>query len=122
MKAVTICSSVKFENEIRHAYQDLKKAGYKILSPEKDDCFVISPNNEEKILLAKQHFAAMEKSDFIYFICENGYLGTSCKLELGYAIALKKPIFFSQTTGDIVLDSWAKDFVSMSEIQDYQFQ
>lgn len=121
MRIVTICSSVRFEKNISEAYRAMKNAGYKILSPEKEAGFVLKPNEHQKIQLAKQHFKAMNESDFIYFICEDGYLGTSCKLELGYAIALRKPIYFSRKTGDIALDAWAKEFVPITDIGNGRF-
>lgn len=121
MRSVTICASVRFESEIANAYRQLKKAGYQVLSPDKESGFVLEPNDEQKVKLAEQHFQAMSNSDFIYFLAEEGYLGTSCKLELGYAIALQKPIYFSQPTGDVALDHWAKKFIPVSAIEERPF-
>lgn len=116
MKTVTICSSVRFEKKIKTTYRALLAAGYQVLSPERSGQFVLKPNDKQKIKLAKQHFQAMKDSDFIYFLAEEGYIGTSCKLELGYAIALDKPIYFSQRTGDVVLDAWAKEVIPVPKI------
>jgi len=46
-------------------------------------------------------------------------MGTSCKIELGYAIAKNKPIFFSEPTNDIGLDCYANDFIPIDKLEKF---
>lgn len=71
----------------------------------------------EKKRLALEHYKAIDEADAVYLITPNGYMGTSCKLELGYSIAKKKPIYFSEPTNDIGLDCYAKDFISVEDLE-----
>ena len=71
--------------------------------------------DEEKNKLANDHYAAIEEADAVYFILPEGYMGTSCKIELGYALALKKLIYFSEPTNDADLDNYAK-FIPLDKL------
>lgn len=81
----------------------------------KDDADTI----EEKKRLAIEHYEAIDKSDIIYLITPGGYMGTSCKLELGYAIAKNKPIYFSEPTNDIGLNCYVSEFVGTNELEKF---
>ncbi len=72
---------------------------------------------EEKKRLAVEHYAAIDEADKLYFMTPDGYMGTSLKLELGYAIAKKKPIYFSEPTNDIGLDCYVDEFVPTNGIK-----
>lgn len=71
---------------------------------------------EEKKRLAMEHYRAIDEADVVYFIIPEGYMGTSCKLELGYAVARQKPIYFSEPTKDPALDCYVKGFVSTESL------
>ncbi len=72
---------------------------------------------EEIDYLTKEHFKSIKNSDAIYFIVPNNYMGTSCKLELGYARALSKPIYFSGKMNDVALDVICKKVISLHELK-----
>ena len=46
-------------------------------------------------------------------------MGTSCKIELGYALALKKPVYFSEPTNDMGLDGYPKKFISLDNLIEF---
>jgi nucleoside 2-deoxyribosyltransferase len=73
---------------------------------------------EEKTKLAREHFQAIEDADAIYFILPAGYMGTSCKIELGYALALEKPIYFSELTQDLGLDGYPKKIITIDNLSE----
>lgn len=116
MRKITICSSVKFKEEIASVQIKLTLMGYEPLFPEMKSNFTKHSSATEKHQLAEEHFASIKKSDAVYFLTVGGYMGTSCKLELGYAIALNKPIYFTEATKDDALDCWAKSFVPIELI------
>ena len=72
---------------------------------------------EEKKRLALEHYAAIDESGAVYFLTPDGYMGTSCKIELGYAIAKNKPVYFSEPTSDIGLDCYVKEFISLDNLK-----
>ena len=48
--------------------------------------------------LTLEHFAAIDQSDLLYVLCPEGYVGRSVTLEIGYAYAKGKRVFFSEPT------------------------
>ena len=118
-KKIVIGSSMKFRSLVKATMKNLEELGFVPLFPnidnsseERDAALTI----EEKNKLAWDHYRAIEKADAVYFILPKGYMGTSCKIELGYALALKKPIYFSEPTNDIGLDGYPKKFISLDNL------
>ena len=64
-----------------------------------------------------EHYVAIDEADKVYLITPEGYMGTSLKLELGYAVAKNKPIYFSEPTNDIGLDCYVKEFISTDNLK-----
>ncbi len=73
----------------------------------------------EKKRLALEHYEAIRESDAVYFIVPEGYMGTSCKLELGYAVASNKPVYFSEPTNDLALDCYVSKFIPLESLRDF---
>jgi nucleoside 2-deoxyribosyltransferase len=121
-KKIVISSSMKFRSLVKEVMKELEKLGYQPLFPNLD---YSSENRnvvltiEEKNKLAWGHYRAIEEADAAYFILPDGYMGTSCKVELGYALALKKPIYFSEPTGDIGLDGYPKKNISLNNLNEF---
>lgn len=117
---ITIGCSMKYRDLVRETMADLTKIGITPLFPNID----YSPDNgdhantiEEKKRLADEHYAAIDEGDAVYLLTPGGYMGTSCKLELGYAIAKNKPVYFSEPTNDIGLDCYAKEFIHVDNLK-----
>lgn len=108
---------MKFRDQIEEAMQKLRELGHEPLFPNLDGELPDGElTMERKKALALDHYDAIEKSDAVYFILPDGYMGTSCKLELGYSLALKKPIYFSEPTGDIGLDCYPEAIRGLGEL------
>lgn len=73
----------------------------------------------EKKRFAVEHYAAIDESDMVYLMLPGGVMGTSLKLELGYAYAKDKPIYFSEPTHDLALDSYARDFIPLDNLNKF---
>lgn len=121
-KKIVIGSSMKFRSLVKATMKELENLGYNPLFPnldysseDKDVALTI----EEKNKLAWDHYRAVEESDAVYFILPDGYMGTSCKIELGYALALKKPIYFSEPTNDMGLDGYPKKIISLDNLIEF---
>ena len=114
---------MKNRDLVKDTMAKLDQLGFTALFPNID----YSPENkdvaltaEEKNKLAQDHYRAIEEADAVYFILLNGYMGTSCKIELGYALALKKPIYFSEPTNDIGIDGYYKKIINLGNLRDFK--
>ena len=119
MKIVIGCS-MKYRNLVREIMRNFESTDIIPLFPNIDyskDNKYESFTIEAKKRLALEHYRAIDEADKVYFIAPEGYMGTSCKLELGYAIAKNKPIYFSEPTNDISLDCYALEFVPMDNLK-----
>lgn len=77
----------------------------------------VAETSDEKKRFAVEHYAAVDESDAIYLMIPGGVMGTSLKLELGYAYAKGKPVYFSEPANDLALDWYAKDFVPLDQLE-----
>ncbi len=121
-KKITISSSIKFYDLIKTTINKLSYLGYTPLFPNLEYSSESKDNiltSSEKIKLAREHYAAIKEADAVYFILPKGYMGTSCKLELGYALALNKPIYFSEPTKDTSLDGYSKKIISLENLLEF---
>ena len=113
---------MKYRDLVRKTVLELNSLGLEPIFPNLD----YSTNNkddantvEEKKRLAMEHYEAIDKSDIVYLITPDGYMGTSCKLELGYAIARGKKIYFSEPTNDIGLECYVSKFISTNSLSEF---
>ena len=105
MQSITICCSKRFLKEERAFAKKLRSLG----------CIVFEPplstskhwetlTEEEKVALASgltlRHFEKIQKAEAIFVLNKNGYIGVSTNLEIGYAAALHKRIFFLEEDDD----------------------
>lgn len=111
---------MKYRDLVRDTIENFKKIGITPLFPNldygtenKDHADTI----EEKKRLAIEHYLAIDEADAVYLLTPGGYMGTSCKLELGYAIAKNKPVYFSEPTNDLALDCYVKEFIPTNELK-----
>ena len=109
---------MKYRELIKDTMEGLKEIGLTPLFPNFDAEGGTSINTEEdKKRLATDHYRAIEGADAVYFLTPQGYMGTSCKLELGYSIAKDKPVYFSEPTEDVGLDCYAEDFIPTDSLE-----
>jgi nucleoside 2-deoxyribosyltransferase len=99
MKTVVICGSRRFKKEIREFESKLTKAGIVVFLPHlhegKDEWDKLSPQYKKFIALGltHDHFYKIKMADVVFVYNKDGYAGVSTTLEIGYAIALGKPIY-----------------------------
>ena len=100
MKSVAICGSTRFKPQIRKFETELKKLGVIVFGPHlhksnEREWAGLSADYQNFIALGLtyDHFQKIRTADAVFIYNENGYMGNSCTLELGFAIALAKPVY-----------------------------
>lgn len=93
MKIVTVCGSLKYQNEMMEIAEKMAKQGNCIITPVyptgKYAC-----TDEERVLLGKGHFEKIKLSNSILVVNVNNYIGESTKKEIEYAKFLGKEIIY----------------------------
>lgn len=114
MYIVTLCCSKRFITEERAFAQELRKLGITVMEPP----LATSENWEkihekERIALAAgltlRHFEKIRKADAIVVLNKDGYMGVSTSMEIGYAAALGKRIFYVEDDTDYPRKVLAED-------------
>ena len=67
----------------------------------------------------QDHFQAIDESNVLYVINPDGYIGTLVTVEIGYALGKGKPVFFSEATNAIDLDSLAEGVIHLDSIEQF---
>lgn len=94
IKVVTICGSLKFQEEMVGVARELAmNKGYCVIQP----VYGIDKNialGSEIINVDKAHYKKIDISDAIFVVNEGGYIGESTKNEIAYAEQHGKEIMF----------------------------
>lgn len=99
MKTVVICGSRRFKLEVREFTKRLKKLGVVVFEPyfhSGQDDWKALPDDYKKFIalgLTHDHFYKIQMADVVFVFNKDGYVGNSTTLEIGYAVALGKPIY-----------------------------
>ena len=99
MKTVVICGSRRFKSEIREFAKSLKELGVVVYEPylyfEPDEWAKLSEDYKKFALLGftHDHFYKIKTADVVFIFNKDGYAGNSTTLEIGYAVAMGKPIY-----------------------------
>ena len=94
MNIITICGSLKFENELKLWAEKLTLAGNCVLSIISPTTDVNTYTPEQRESFAKAHRKRIDLSDAVFVINKDGYIGNSTKSEIEYAKAQGKEIIF----------------------------
>lgn len=114
---IAISASIKFKDLICNVIEDLAALDMVPLFPNIEHPSSGTVSIDLKKQLALAHYQAITQADVCYFLTPGGYMGTSCKVELGYALALNKSIYFSEPTNDEVLDCYVVKFIPVDQLQ-----
>lgn len=110
MKSVVICGSSRFAEEIREFAKELKDLGALVYEPHlyrshPEANWDAAKDFDKKFMalgLTHDHFYKMRLADVIYIFNKDGYAGVSTNMEIGYAVALNKPIYaFAEDDSEI---------------------
>lgn len=104
MKTVVLCGSRRFKPEMREFGKKLKELGAVVYEPYlhsgQDEWAKLSDDYKRFIALGltHDHFYKIQMADVVFVFNKDGYAGSSTTLEIGYAVAIGKPIY--ALTGD----------------------
>ncbi len=97
-KVITLCGSTKFKDDFLREQKRLTLEGNIILSlglfGHSGDNEVWTDGTKEK--LADMHKCRIDMSDEIFVINKNGYIGSSTRSEIDYAIAHGKAVNYME--------------------------
>ncbi len=113
MKSIAVCGSKKYKDEIHQFCEQLRNFGVLVFEPSiANPIFEHEKIHSEYVTrvvfkgLTLQHFDWIRKAEACFIYNKNGYTGVSVSLEMGYSVALGKPIFaLEEKTGDPCRDS-----------------
>lgn len=95
-KVITLCGSSRFKEEFERINKELTLAGNIVISlgvwGHAGDTFT----EEQKVMLDDIHKRKIDMADAIYVINKDGYVGSSTRCEIGYAIKHGKQVIFME--------------------------
>lgn len=95
-KIITLCGSTKFKDDFVKIQEDLTLQGYIVISVglfgHADKKYDTVITDKIKIMLDDMHKRRIDLSDEIFVINKNGYIGSSTKSEIEYAIKTGKKV------------------------------
>lgn len=93
---ICLIGSTRFESKFRELEEILSKKGYIVFSP-----LVYTQSGEEpgcgmetKKILDQVQLEKIHRSDIVFVVDKDGYIGASTKKQEAYAKFLQKPIFY----------------------------
>lgn len=89
----------------------------KIINPDHEFTILETDDINDPKTLEQRHLDAIERADALYIYNLDGYIGTSVALELGWAIALGKPIYTKEQSEDFTLKLFSGKIATPNEIQ-----
>ena len=92
---VCLCGSTKFKDAFIKKQFELTMAGEIVLSVgwfSHSDREIFFPTEEEKLQLDELHKRKIDLADRIYVLNVGGYVGSSTRSEIEYAVVVGKPV------------------------------
>lgn len=114
--SATISGSFKRDlDRIQKKAMQFHKNGIKVLSPKlsepvslHEDFIRLKDDDGTPFEIELNHLEAILRSDFLYVINPEGYIGRSVAFEIGYALSKNIPIYALEKPEDIALASFVK--------------
>ena len=95
-KVITLCGSTRFKDDFERINKELTLAGNIVISV---GCFGHAGDvftDEQKVMLDDIHKRKIDMADAIYVINKDGYIGSSTRGEIKYAIMHGKQIIYME--------------------------
>ena len=95
-KVITLCGSTRFKEDFERVNRELTLLGNIVISV---GCFGHSGDTfteEQKIMLDDIHKRKIDMADAIYVINKDGYIGSSTRSEIQYALRTGKQIIYME--------------------------
>ena len=95
-KVITLCGSTRFKDDFERVNSELTLAGNIVISV---GCFGHSGDTfteEQKVMLDDMHKRKIDMADAIYVINKDGYIGSSTRSEIKYALMHGKQVIYME--------------------------
>ena len=97
-KVITLCGSTKFKEQFLEVQKRLTLEGNSVISV---GLFGHSGDDEvwtegTKVMLDDMHKRKIDMADEIFVVNKNGYIGSSTRSEIEYAISTNKPVKYME--------------------------
>lgn len=95
-KVITLCGSTRFKDDFERINKELTLMGNIVISV---GCFGHMGDTfteEQKVMLDDIHKRKIDMSDAIYVINKDGYIGSSTRSEIKYAIMHGKQVIYME--------------------------
>jgi hypothetical protein len=113
---VTICSSSKYYGAVKAIADELTERRVRVNTPRFDvDEEIVDVTPEQKMRLTREFLDKVRRSTCIYVVAEDGYTGRSVCIEIGFAAALEKPVFISESPVEAAVSALVRDVVSVED-------
>jgi nucleoside 2-deoxyribosyltransferase len=124
-----ICATIsgsfnKHFQEIKNKIIEFKQNEIEVLSPKlgdvlfKDNGFTILERNKgAPIDIEYEHLLSIARSDFLYVVNPEGYIGNSVSFEIGYALSKGIPIYALEKPVDYVISFFVKQEESIEKLK-----
>lgn len=129
MKTICFCGSFKFFSQMEKAAGQLRKQGITVIVPypshirhgHKPELLKQGKYDRETLTKwegegAFEHLENIRKSDLVYIFNQGSYLGPAVTVEIGYSLALGKPIYAKAPVKDITVTNFIKAVVSPTQL------
>lgn len=95
-KVITLCGSTRFKEDFERVNRELTLLGNIVISVGAFGHAGDNFTDEQKVMLDDIHKRKIDMSDAIYVINKGGYIGSSTRSEIKYAIAHGKQVIFME--------------------------
>lgn len=131
-KTVVFCGSFKFYKDMEKAALPLRKKGLTVIVPQPSHIRhahlpqSLKVGKFDKKTLTKwegegalNHLENIRKADLVYIFNKGSYLGPAVTVEIGFSLALKKPIFSKAPIKDITVTNFIQGVASPHKLPKY---
>lgn len=109
--------------QITNAVQELVSQSVRVLSPADprvvahlgEFLFVASDRIRSVRLVQDRHLECIRAASFLWLVCPDGYVGQSASMEIGFAAAMRIPIFATHAPSDSTLREYVTIVATLSE-------
>ena len=102
MKRVVFSASVRFSDQCQEWAEVLRGTGVQVYVPTKEvadgqwDVMSLSRRRSLQKQLIEAHHREIDEADILFVLNQDGYIGSSVTLEIGYALGLGKLVYAMQ--------------------------
>ncbi|OGG14989.1 hypothetical protein A2773_03735 [Candidatus Gottesmanbacteria bacterium RIFCSPHIGHO2_01_FULL_39_10] len=127
-RVIVFCGSFKFYQDMEKAATPLRKLGLTVIVPQPSHIRhghkpqELKSKYDQKTLTkwegegAFSHLQNIRKADIVYIFNKGSYLGPAVTVEIGYSLALDKPIYARAPIKDITVTNFIKKVLSPKKL------